>query len=100
MTCMIRLVLHDGAKHRVKIALAPSDPDGYALSPIVKTAVSTFAALSSLTRLSTIAAVASSPSEPHKAMSPTPIITAAPASATSLAGASAGGGGCVGRPCS
>src|ERR1700730_15782287 len=48
--------------------------------------------LSAASTLSTIFAVASSPLVPHTAMSPAPIITGAPASASSLGGAPGGVG--------
>src|SRR5688572_27698483 len=88
----LALLPHDGVKHRTKKSSYPLAPDGYALSPTVKTALGTFAALSALRTLSTSAAVASSPALPQTAMSPAPIITAAPASAISAAGAPAAGG--------
>src|SRR5688572_1680488 len=80
---------HDGVKQSVHCFV---DPDVYALSPSVKTTRGTFATLSARSTLSTIRAVNSSPFASQRAISPAPIITAAPASATTLAGDAAGGG--------
>ena len=56
----------------------------------MNTAVATLATLSAASTLSTILAVDSSPLVPHTAMSPAPIITAAPANASSVGAAPEG----------
>src|SRR5215207_7423127 len=60
---------------------------------MVNTAVATFAALSTRSTLSTIAAVCSSPWLSHRAISPAPISTTDPVRATSFAEDSTVGGG-------
>src|SRR3954466_10965267 len=92
MTRRIRGDPHDGLKQRGKSLSTPLEPDGYALSPSVKTSVRTLAALSDTRMLSTIRPVASSPLVPQTAMSPAPTIVTAPGNSSSFSPAPEGGG--------